>query len=846
MKGDGGDSLSPIKLTPINSNKRKEFRKKDIISRLDPKYLKYEKLIADEIRRRKSNTEKNSLELNNFINNKLMKASLLREKFYQKRRLNLKEKHDHIIDIYMKRKKAINISNQKNNILRSKIMLARLAKKNNIDNSIEKDSLISSDSSLFSSSDSLLSSSSNIDFNCLSENTILKENKTKENLNKNQDNNNSLSKNIEKNEIEINRKNKNINSHNNNNENTTTTTTTTTTNNNNNNNNNTVAVMSNGKEFDSNKENLSKNSIKSDIDDNSMTQNNANSNKDSKNIESTKSQESKINNSHHHHRHHHHRNGKNNHNKMKLNEISTDILDNISLYDTKLVIPYLPPVTRYTLRELDTDEIITNPQLRHDLYFDPKLQFKPNTDGERGVQKKMKADLCWKEIDYEINHLHNYKRIPLLINEIKCILKEMISYVKDFAEEIDSNIDIQLIAQEIKHGVFVPDNLISYIAKTLKVHCAPARDEYIDKIEELSKQNKFIETLKLIYEVLELMKLDLANHQLTRIRPYVLTHTVEFEWKFFKDQLEKKNISDVYTRNWLQMSLQNQPANSSFNSVFYAGFLKLLLTYNQNRIIPETFRLDKSRIVTFYNEWQDITILSCLLLIFRQACSSKCTSENVLNLKQRLYVLLTSQSTSLKHINLEITNMAGQIRKKEFSTKEIDLISGLVEKTLSPDSKLYVMIQTRISTYIVHFLNNDELPKELMYRHNMNEMEPEISTLSGKIKGVVELNLQTYSEYYKTIFLELKQQKTNSLIKTLNNAKNENNSLTKIQNQVSSSNGNKTSINNAPPSSSPSLSLSSEVTKMKLQVSHNSDIVVHNVSNNSQNNSHDSKSNSQI
>jgi len=190
--------------------------------------------------------------------------------------------------------------------------------------------------------------------------------------------------------------------------------------------------------------------------------------------------------------------------------------------------------------------------------------------------------------------------------------------------------------------------------------------------------------------------------------------------------------------------------------------------------------------------------------------------------------------------------MAGQIRKKEFSTKEIDLISGLVEKTLSPDSKLYVMIQTRISTYIVHFLNNDELPKELMYRHNMNEMEPEISTLSGKIKGVVELNLQTYSEYYKTIFLELKQQKTNSLIKTLNNAKNENNSLTKIQNQVSSSNGNKTSINNAPPSSSPSLSLSSEVTKMKLQVSHNSDIVVHNVSNNSQNNSHDSKSNSQI
>jgi len=180
--------------------------------------------------------------------------------------------------------------------------------------------------------------------------------------------------------------------------------------------------------------------------------------------------------------------------------------------------------------------------------------------------------------------------------------------------------------------------------------------------------------------------------------------------------------------------------------------------------------------------------------------------------------------------------MAGQIRKKEYSTKEIDLISGLVEKTLSPDNKLYIMIQTRISTYIVHYLNNEILPKELMYRHNMTEMEPEILTLSKKMKSVVELNLQTYSEYYKAIFLELKQQKTNSLIKTLNNVKNENTTLTKNQNQ--SSNENKTSIN-----------LSSSLTdesKMKMQISNNPNIVEQNISNNNQNNSHDSKSNSQI
>lgn len=188
--------------------------------------------------------------------------------------------------------------------------------------------------------------------------------------------------------------------------------------------------------------------------------------------------------------------------------------------------------------------------------------------------------------------------------------------------------------------------------------------------------------------------------------------------------------------------------------------------------------------------------------------------------------------------------MAGQIRKKKYSTKEIELISGLIEKTLSPDSKLYIMIQTRISTYIVHYLNNDILPKELMYRHNMIEMESEISTLSGKIKSVVELNLQTYSEYYKTIFLELKQQKTNSLIKTLNNVKNENNVLAKNQTQdnMKSCNDNKNSIN----ISSQNVSSSTDVNKMKIKISNKSDIAAHQISNKSQNNSHDSKSNSQI
>lgn len=43
----------------------------------------------------------------------------------------------------------------------------------------------------------------------------------------------------------------------------------------------------------------------------------------------------------------------------------------------------VPPITKDTLHELDLSEILRNPQLRHDVVFDPNLMFRPNYDGER-------------------------------------------------------------------------------------------------------------------------------------------------------------------------------------------------------------------------------------------------------------------------------------------------------------------------------------------------------------------------------------------------------------------------------------------------------------------------------
>ncbi|TEY74744.1 hypothetical protein BOTCAL_0070g00100 [Botryotinia calthae] len=57
----------------------------------------------------------------------------------------------------------------------------------------------------------------------------------------------------------------------------------------------------------------------------------------------------------------------------------------------------------FNSNELDLNQIIQNPKLRHDVKFDPDLHFKPNLDGERGQRKNFKSDVFWKLLSSLLN-----------------------------------------------------------------------------------------------------------------------------------------------------------------------------------------------------------------------------------------------------------------------------------------------------------------------------------------------------------------------------------------------------------------------------------------------------------
>lgn len=195
----------------------------------------------------------------------------------------------------------------------------------------------------------------------------------------------------------------------------------------------------------------------------------------------------------------------------------------------------LPPITRQSLGELDIQNIITNIKLRHDVNFDRDLSFRPNLDGAKGQEKVKAAQRYWRALVAELELYtrlfrgappltemdttnwptivqHAERRIPKIFATIRDVLKSLVPD-RDHVR-VDEHLDVPMLMQEIERGVCDLVRLSEWMSCLLKEHCAPMRDEWVDKMVSYTRvgvtQNKSESIVKGLCEllgILESMKL---------------------------------------------------------------------------------------------------------------------------------------------------------------------------------------------------------------------------------------------------------------------------------------------------------------------------------------------------
>ncbi|KAF2184381.1 hypothetical protein K469DRAFT_580136 [Zopfia rhizophila CBS 207.26] len=321
-----------------------------------------------------------------------------------------------------------------------------------------------------------------------------------------------------------------------------------------------------------------------------------------------------------------------------------------------------PPITKQSLSELDIQNIINNIKLRHDVNFDRDLSFRPNLDGVKGQEKLRAAKRYWdalvaelelyarlfqgspslcnsKNLNWPALAQHAQRRIPLMFETIQEVLK---SLVPDRDQSrVDEHLDVAMLMQEIEKGVCDLVRLSEWMSHLLKEHCAPMRDDWVDKMVEWTRSGvsensseSIVKGLRELLGILEAMKLDVANHQIRNLRGLLIEDTINFERNYHLGRIVqgRGGINVEAAQQWYASELQRlrKPCTPQKDAlrfqleIFVRAVVSILFSNDPCCDFPETFYLDQDRLRALKAELHDLVCYEICFDMFGQLLKGLC------------------------------------------------------------------------------------------------------------------------------------------------------------------------------------------------------------------------------
>ncbi|KAG1751242.1 T-complex protein 11-domain-containing protein [Suillus lakei] len=362
------------------------------------------------------------------------------------------------------------------------------------------------------------------------------------------------------------------------------------------------------------------------------------------------------------------------------------------------------------------------------------------------------------------------------------------------AAHLRSLFDPELIQQELHHELFDPSGLFIVIGQTLKSHCAPMRDRLVDAMVEAAKacapgcggsKADAVKAVRVCLDILELMKLDIANHQLQTLRPFLIETAGQYELKAFKGRKGAGASLDL-TRKWMRTAyhhlMSSRPLLLALSHPKYTlsvlkaltdlvfeppcGPSPLLQRMSKSSIpylplYPETTYLDGARLLVLSGEAADATAMYMFLLLFRQLVFSEpdpCDRERDQSSGDGEKWAKVRQD-----IVLQIAMRAKEARSSSSSSTpslESSRISGAWSETnMRPGSPLSTLLRKRIrdvvfnqsviSTSMGKPLDFASVAPPSALSSGMEPLADEIRLLSERLSRLAHIHLGVYLPLYE-------------------------------------------------------------------------------------------------
>uniref|UniRef100_A0A3Q4BED8 T-complex 11, testis-specific-like 2 n=1 Tax=Mola mola TaxID=94237 RepID=A0A3Q4BED8_MOLML len=321
------------------------------------------------------------------------------------------------------------------------------------------------------------------------------------------------------------------------------------------------------------------------------------------------------------------------------------------------------PPTASLSRLMELQNCISNLSLAHEIVVNRDFCFKvssPPADSLESRVTQIVHRAFWDSLQEQLTcDPPNYNHAVILLQEVKTMLQSLLlpGHVR-LRSEMDEVLDMELIQQQVDHGVLDLHRLAGYIINTMASLCAPVRDPEVGALRNLKEP---VELLREIFRVLGLMKTDMVNFTIQSLRPHLLQQAAQYERAKFQQILDKQPASLDNTTAWLQAAASEEASAVSARSpspdsigpvstsaILNRAYIRLLHWDPQDHRYPETALMDRARMDALGRRLRTLVLEASVLLLTSTQCGVAVFSQQGFVGKLRQAVAALLEGTDLK------------------------------------------------------------------------------------------------------------------------------------------------------------------------------------------------------
>lgn len=360
----------------------------------------------------------------------------------------------------------------------------------------------------------------------------------------------------------------------------------------------------------------------------------------------------------------------------------------------------------------------------------------------------------------------NYDQALVLLDDIKQNLCDcLLAHHSRLKVEIEEVLDKEHIRQQVLNNSldfkFYADFVVNMISKL----CAPIRD---DNVRQLREETDVVNLFRKILELLDLMKLDIANFTISVFKTDITMKSIQLEKTEFKKYLTVQTENGVdgleNTKKWLLKHHTEPTPSSNWYKILGKSYIDLLDWPADCTNYPETVMMDRTRFTNIGAELHKLAIVASVVLVAADSSQGALQVIPDAKLKIKALALEAVKDTALSDIESCLTPLAEKVvvetteAMKKTSVEPLNgdrqsILYHTILQVKDPSQRIRQLVYNRMREFIQSVIAMDatrsnQIPGGLSWMHS------ELMALSARIVLLVKHNRDVFWEFYCQIFAE--------------------------------------------------------------------------------------------